>query len=147
MFPSAAQHVRLCHLLLLKDSISRLELPACAENRSGPTPGGGCRRQRLRRSLECLWNPLGAHDRILSSSLRAARYLHHYVHVRSSVPSRDAKRRIRSRRIREFAVAADMSAQRKAIRNLPQYQRRMMEMYHTEGCSYEEIARVTGLSL
>ena len=35
----------------------------------------------------------------------------------------------------------------KAIRHLPQYQRRMMEMYHSEGRSYEEIARVTGLSL
>jgi RNA polymerase sigma-70 factor, ECF subfamily len=35
----------------------------------------------------------------------------------------------------------------KAIRHLPGYQRRMMEMYHAEGRSYEEIARETGLSL
>ncbi len=35
----------------------------------------------------------------------------------------------------------------KAISHLPQYQRRMMEMYHAEGRSYEEIARETGLSL
>jgi RNA polymerase sigma-70 factor (ECF subfamily) len=35
----------------------------------------------------------------------------------------------------------------KAIRHLPNYQRRMMEMYHAEGRSYEEIARETGLSL
>jgi RNA polymerase sigma-70 factor, ECF subfamily len=35
----------------------------------------------------------------------------------------------------------------RAIRHLPQYQRRMMEMYHAEGRSYEEIARETGLSL
>lgn len=34
-----------------------------------------------------------------------------------------------------------------AIRHLPQYQRRMMEMYHSEGRSYEEIAAETGLSL
>lgn len=34
-----------------------------------------------------------------------------------------------------------------AIRHLPQYQRRMMEMYHAEGRSYEEIAQITGLSL
>ena len=36
---------------------------------------------------------------------------------------------------------------RKAIRHLPQYQRKMMEMYHAEGRSYEEIAQATGLSL
>jgi RNA polymerase sigma-70 factor, ECF subfamily len=36
---------------------------------------------------------------------------------------------------------------RKAIRHLPQYQRKMMEMYHGEGRSYEEIAQETGLSL
>lgn len=36
---------------------------------------------------------------------------------------------------------------RKAIRHLPQYQRKMMEMYHSEGRSYEEIAQETGLSL
>jgi RNA polymerase sigma-70 factor, ECF subfamily len=36
---------------------------------------------------------------------------------------------------------------RKAIRHLPQYQRKMMEMYHAEGRSYEEIAQETGLSL
>lgn len=36
---------------------------------------------------------------------------------------------------------------RRAIRHLPQYQRKMMEMYHAEGRSYEEIARETGLSL
>ena len=35
----------------------------------------------------------------------------------------------------------------KAIRHLPAYQRKMMEMYHAEGRSYEEIARETGLSL
>jgi RNA polymerase sigma-70 factor, ECF subfamily len=35
----------------------------------------------------------------------------------------------------------------RAIRHLPQYQRKMMEMYHAEGRSYEEIARETGLSL
>lgn len=35
----------------------------------------------------------------------------------------------------------------KAIKHLPQYQRRMMEMYHAEGRSYEEIAQETGLSL
>jgi len=35
----------------------------------------------------------------------------------------------------------------KAIHHLPQYQRLMMEMYHVEGRSYEEIARRTGLSL
>ena len=35
----------------------------------------------------------------------------------------------------------------KAIRHLPAYQRKMMEMYHGEGRSYEEIARETGLSL
>ena len=34
-----------------------------------------------------------------------------------------------------------------AIRHLPAYQRKMMEMYHAEGRSYEEIARETGLSL
>jgi RNA polymerase sigma-70 factor (ECF subfamily) len=36
---------------------------------------------------------------------------------------------------------------RRAIRHLPQYQRKMMEMYHAEGRSYEEIAKETGLSL
>jgi RNA polymerase sigma-70 factor (ECF subfamily) len=36
---------------------------------------------------------------------------------------------------------------RKAIRHLPYEQRRMMEMYHAEGRSYEEIARATSLSL
>jgi RNA polymerase sigma-70 factor (ECF subfamily) len=35
----------------------------------------------------------------------------------------------------------------KAISHLPAYQRRMMEMYHSEGRSYEEIAKETGLSL
>jgi RNA polymerase sigma-70 factor (ECF subfamily) len=35
----------------------------------------------------------------------------------------------------------------RAIRHLPGYQRRVMEMYHAEGRSYEEIAHVTGLSL
>jgi RNA polymerase sigma-70 factor (ECF subfamily) len=35
----------------------------------------------------------------------------------------------------------------KAIRHLPSYQRRMVEMFHEEGRSYEEIARETGLSL
>jgi RNA polymerase sigma-70 factor (ECF subfamily) len=35
----------------------------------------------------------------------------------------------------------------RAIRHLPAYQRKMMEMYHAEGRSYEEIARETGLSL
>lgn len=36
---------------------------------------------------------------------------------------------------------------RQAILHLPSYQRHMMEMYHTEGRSYEEIARETGLSI
>jgi RNA polymerase sigma-70 factor, ECF subfamily len=36
---------------------------------------------------------------------------------------------------------------RKAIRHLPQYQRKIMTMYHAEGRSYEEIAQETGLSL
>jgi RNA polymerase sigma-70 factor (ECF subfamily) len=36
---------------------------------------------------------------------------------------------------------------RKAIHHLPDYQREMMQMYHGEGCSYEDIERVTGLSL
>jgi len=36
---------------------------------------------------------------------------------------------------------------RKAISHLPRYQRRMVQMYHTEGRSYEEIASETGLSL
>jgi RNA polymerase sigma-70 factor (ECF subfamily) len=35
----------------------------------------------------------------------------------------------------------------KAIRHLPEYQRRMMVMYHSENRSYEEIATITGLSL
>jgi len=35
----------------------------------------------------------------------------------------------------------------KAIRHLPEYQRRMMVMYHGENRSYEEIAQLTGLSL
>jgi len=35
----------------------------------------------------------------------------------------------------------------KAIRHLPEYQRKMMVMYHAENRSYEEIARLTGLSL
>ncbi len=35
----------------------------------------------------------------------------------------------------------------KAIRHLPQYQRKIMELYHAEGRSYEEIACMTGLSL
>jgi len=34
-----------------------------------------------------------------------------------------------------------------AISHLPQYQRRIMEMYHAEGRTYEEIAQATGLSL
>jgi RNA polymerase sigma-70 factor (ECF subfamily) len=34
-----------------------------------------------------------------------------------------------------------------AIRHLPEYQRKMMVMYHAENRSYEEIARLTGLSL
>ncbi len=34
-----------------------------------------------------------------------------------------------------------------AIRQLPEYQRTMMEMYHAENLSYEEIAKMTGLSL
>ena len=35
----------------------------------------------------------------------------------------------------------------KAIRHLPQYQRKIMMMYHSDGRSYEEIAQETGLSL
>jgi RNA polymerase sigma-70 factor (ECF subfamily) len=34
-----------------------------------------------------------------------------------------------------------------AIQHLPEYQRRIMVMYHSENRSYEEIAQVTGLSL
>lgn len=36
---------------------------------------------------------------------------------------------------------------RKAIYHLPDYQRRMMELYHVQGMSYEEIAQNTGLSI
>jgi len=34
-----------------------------------------------------------------------------------------------------------------AIRHLPDYQRQVLQMYHSEGKSYEEIAEATGLSI
>ncbi len=49
----------------------------------------------------------------------------------------------------ESACLAQESARLlvKAIHHLPQYQREVVQMYHFEGKSYEEIATVTGLSV